>query len=82
VKALLEDALPDEKSKLVYQMSDGAKSVGQIRATCKVSPNFVVALTQKCVSMGIMEQRSDKKRARLFDLSDFGLSPSQNDRED
>lgn len=82
VKSLLEEALPDDKSKMVYQMSDGTKSMEQIRIACKVSPNAVVALTQKCVSMGIMEQRDGKKRVRLFDLSDFGLNPSQRENED
>ena len=82
VKALLQDALPDTKTKLVYQMSDGTKSVEQIRIACKVSPNAVVTLTQKCVSMGIMEQREDKKRIRLFDLNDFGLNPTQQADED
>jgi hypothetical protein len=81
VKALLEDALPDSKSRLVYQMSDGAKTSEQIRVTCKVSPNYVVSLTQKCVSMGIMEQKPDKKRVRLFDLSDFGLNPTGNSED-
>lgn len=82
VKALLEEALPDSKSRSVYQMSDGAKTAEQIRVACKVSPNYVVSLTQKCVSMGIMEQKPDKKRVRLFDLSDFGLSPTGNPGED
>ncbi|MFZ0478653.1 MAG: hypothetical protein WAL71_05840 [Terriglobales bacterium] len=82
VKALLEDALPDSKSRSVYQMSDGAKTSEQIRVACKVSPNYVVSLTQKCVSMGIMEQKPDKKRVRLFDLSDFGLNPTANTSED
>lgn len=82
VKTLLEEALPDSKSRSVYQMSDGAKTAEQIRIACKVSPNYVVSLTQKCVSMGIMEQRPDKKRVRLFDLSDFGLSPNATPRED
>lgn len=81
VKALLEEALPDAKARLVYQMSDGTKSVEQIRAACKVSPNAVVSLTQKCVSMGIMEQRNDKKRVRLFDLNDFGLTSAEEGSE-
>jgi hypothetical protein len=82
VKALLQEALPDSKSRSVYQMSDGAKTTEQIRVACKVSPNYVVSLTQKCVSMGIMEQKPDKKRVRLFDLSDFGLNPTGNPSED
>jgi hypothetical protein len=82
VKALLEEALPDSKSRTVYQMSDGTVSSEQIRVACKVSPNFVVALTQKCVAMGIMEQRPDKKRVRLFDLNDFGLAAARAEGKD
>ncbi len=82
VKALLEDALPDARSRLIYQMSDGTKTQEQIRIACKTSPNVVVSLTQKCVSMGIMEQREDKKRVRLFDLCDFGLNASPQGTED
>jgi hypothetical protein len=63
-------------------MSDGAKTAEQIRVACKVSPNYVVSLTQKCVATGIMEQKPDKKRVRLFDLSDFGLNPTGNPSED
>lgn len=73
VKASLEAALPDEKSRKAYQMHDGSVSMEQIRVACKMSPNAVVALTSRCTSMGLMEIRQDKRRIRLFDLSDFGL---------
>jgi hypothetical protein len=73
VKASLEAALPDSKSRAAYQMLDGSTSTEQVRVACKMSPNAVVALTSRCISMGLMEVRQDKKRARLFDLSDFGL---------
>ncbi len=73
VKTLLEAALPDKKSRTAYQMFDGMVSVEQVRAACKMSPNAVVALTSRCVAMGLMEARPDKKRVRLFDLNDFGL---------
>ena len=73
VKASLETALPDLKSRMAYQMLDGNTSTDQVRIACKMSPNAVVALTSRCISMGLMEVRQDKKRIRLFDLSDFGL---------
>lgn len=73
VQAMLEEALPDSKSRAAYQMFDGTKSVEQVRIACKMSPNGVVALTARCVSMGLMEAQADKKRMRLFDLNDFGL---------
>jgi hypothetical protein len=73
VKSLLEAALPDSKSRDAYQMLDGIASVEQVRVACKMSPNGVVALAQRCTAMGLMESRGDKKRVRLFDLNDFGL---------
>ena len=73
VKALLQDALPDTKSRAAYQMMDGNYSREQIRTTCKLSPNALVALGERCMAMGLMEMREDKRRVRLFDLNDFGL---------
>lgn len=72
VKALLEEALPDGKSRAAYQMMDGA-STREIQTACKVGPNTLVALGERCTAMGLMELRPDKKRVRLFDLRDFGL---------
>ncbi len=43
----------------------------QVPIACKMSPNVLVALAQKCEAMGLMETNEDKKRARLFDLTDF-----------
>ena len=72
VRSLLESVLPDDKSKLIYQMLDGKHSTEEIRVASKTSPNAVVSLAQRCTSMGLMELRADKKRVRLFDLTDFG----------
>lgn len=73
VKSLLEEALPDKKSRAAYQMFDGTVSQDEVRRACKMSPNDVVALTQRCIAMGLMEMTSEKRRVRLFDLNDFGL---------
>lgn len=73
VREMLEEALPDAKSRAAYQMFDGTVSVEQVRTACKMSPNAVVALTSRCVAMGLMEANADKRRVRLFDLNDFGL---------
>jgi hypothetical protein len=54
-------------------MLDGTTSIEEVRAGCKMSPNGVLALAQRCTAMGLMELKDDKKRARLFDLTDFGL---------
>lgn len=73
VKASLEKALPDSKSRIAYQMLDGGAPMDQVRIACKMSPNALLALANLCTSMGLMKLSSDKKRVRLFDLSDFGL---------
>ena len=73
VQALLKDALPDTKSRVAYQMFDGTVSIEQVRTTCKMSPNAVVALAARCTAMGLMEINREKRRVRLFDLNDFGL---------
>lgn len=73
VKAALEAALPDAKSRAAYQMFDGSSSVEQVRVACKMSPNAVVALAARCTSIGLMEVTAEKKRIRLFDLQEFDL---------
>ena len=73
VKTLLQEALPDTKSRSAFQMLDGTKSLDQVRVACKMSPNGLQALVQRCIAMGIMETNIEKKRSRLFDLKDFGL---------
>lgn len=73
VKASLQEALPDDKSRRAYQMLDGSKSIEEVRKACKMSPNALIALANRCSSMGLMEQTQDKKRVRLFDLQDFDL---------
>jgi len=79
VKAQLKEALPDTKSRAAYQMLDGAATIEQVRVACKMSPNALVALAQRCESMGLMELNGDKRRVRLFDLADFGLLGTHND---
>ena len=73
VKELLEQTMPDAKSRAAYQMFDGTVSVDQVRVACKMSPNAVVALATRCVALGLMEVNADKRRVRLFSLADFGL---------
>jgi|GEM_PF-1722870 len=73
VRKLLEEALPEAKLRAAYQMLDGTVSLDQVRVACKMSPNVVGALAQRCIAMGLMELTEDKRRVRLFDLNDFGL---------
>jgi hypothetical protein len=61
IKATFREALPDAKSRAAYQMFDGTASAEQVRVACKMSPNAVVALTVRCVAMGLMEVNTDKK---------------------
>jgi hypothetical protein len=82
VKSLLEEALPDDKSRKAFQLLDGPRSTEQVRIACKMSPNVLVALTQRCISMGLMEIREDKKRSRLFDLTDFGMATHTGEAND
>jgi hypothetical protein len=82
VKELLEEALPDSKSRTAYQMFDGTASGEQIRIACKMSPNAVVALAARCTALGLMSIDADKKRTRLFDLNDFGLLPATGQPEE
>jgi hypothetical protein len=77
VKLALEEALPDAKSRTAYQMFDGTVAADRVRKVCRMSPNAIVALSARCVSMGLMEVNVDNKRIRLFDLKDFGLMPVQ-----
>lgn len=86
IRRRLEAALPDAKSRAAYQMMDGTASIDHVRAACKMSPNALVALANRCTSMGLMESNQDKKRVRLFDLTDFDListegSPKAGGRE-
>jgi hypothetical protein len=73
VKVALEVALPDAKSRKAYQMLDGKASMEQVRKACKMSPNALLALANRCSSMGLLDVNDEKKRVRLFDLHDFGL---------
>jgi len=74
VKKLLEEALPDDKSRAAYQMmGDATPSMEQVRIACKIGRSTLFALADRWTAMGIMEVKDDKRRIRLFDLTDFGL---------
>lgn len=73
VRAALEAELTDSKSRVAYQMFDGTASIEQVRVACKMSPNSLIALANRCTARGLMEQTAEKKRVKLFDLKDFGL---------
>ena len=81
VKTLLASVLPDAKTRGAYQMTDGKTSIAEIRGNCKMSPNDVVALQNRCVSMGLMEITAENRRRRLFDLYDFNLLVRDDQKE-
>ena len=77
VKALLEQALPDDKSRAAYQMMDGTTpSMEQVRIACKIGRSTLFALADRWTAMGLMEVKEDKRRIRLFNLTDFDLLDS------
>ncbi|MGC3979675.1 MAG: hypothetical protein QM808_00265 [Steroidobacteraceae bacterium] len=73
VKAQLEAELSDVKHRAAYQMFDGSVTMVQVRVACKMSPNGLLALTNRWVAAGLMEVNAESKRVRLFNLSDFGM---------
>ena len=81
VRKTLEEALPEAKARAAYQMLDGSATMDQVRAACKMSPNGLLALAERWTAMGLMELNGDKKRVRLFDLTDFGLVDGKSSAE-
>ncbi len=47
VRSQLESALPESKLRAAYQMLDGSTTMEQVRVSCKMSPNALLALAQK-----------------------------------
>lgn len=81
VQELLEDALPTSKARTAYQLFDGTRSIDQVRVACKMSPNAVVALTARCIALGLMETTAGNKRIRLFDLKQFDIDVDDSEIE-
>lgn len=79
VESLLRNALPDSKSRLAYQLTDGTKSVKELLASAKIGQATLYTLYKRCTSMGLMEELPNGKRKRSFDLADFGLLPEDGD---
>jgi hypothetical protein len=80
IKVVLEEALPDAKSLVAYQMLDGTRSFNHVCAACKLSKRAVVALAARCIARGLMEVNVENRRVRLFDLNDFGLMTGHNSK--
>ena len=73
IHSQLKSVLVDQKSREIYQLSDGSRSQKEIRKLCKTSPNSVSDLCKSCVSAGLMQKTEDGKSIRLFNLEDFGM---------
>src|SRR5437016_7993214 len=77
VKHLLEEALPDAKSRQAYQMTDGSNGSRLICRVCKIGKNTLPALQARCVALGLMAD-ADGRKMRIFDLASFGMLEGDN----
>jgi hypothetical protein len=76
LKTIFETELKTDEEKVVYEMSDGERSIRDLEKLTSVSRSRVALLWRKWYNMGIME-RSEKyegKRMRKsFSLFDVGM---------
>jgi len=75
VELLLRRALPDEKSRIAYQLTDGSRKVKEIQSAASIGSATIARLFDRCVAMGLMEEVEPGKRHRLFDLDHFDMMP-------
>jgi hypothetical protein len=62
VRALLDEASPDVKSRVAYQMSDDKNTIDVIRAAYNIGLNIIIAVQSRCCAVSLMHQPKDKKR--------------------
>lgn len=77
VKQVLVDALGDQISRKVYQLSDGKRTSRQIAKNLSISHVTVAEYWKKWAKVGIMESVKVKgggtRGVRIFSLDDFGI---------
>ena len=77
VKQVLVDALGDQISRKVYQLSDGKRTSRQIAKNLPISQRTVTEYWKKWTKVGIMEPMKVKgggtRGVRIFSLDDFGI---------
>lgn len=80
LKSIFEQNLRDDSEKLVYELSDGERSIRDIEKITNVSRTKIATLWKKWFNMGIMEKSTKyegKRMKRSFSLSDVGIDIPQ-----
>jgi hypothetical protein len=57
----------------LIMMDASTPSMEQVRIACKIGRSTLFALADRWTAIGLMEVKDDKRRIRLFNLSDFSL---------
>lgn len=76
LKSIFEQNLKDDSEKLVYELSDGERSIRDIEKITNVSRTKVATLWKKWFNIGIMEKSikyEGKRMQRSFSLADVGM---------
>ena len=79
LKTILEQNVKDEKERLVYELSDGEKSIRDLEEITGVSRSKIAILWKKWHRMGIMERSQKyegKRMKKSFSLQDSGIEVS------
>jgi hypothetical protein len=77
VKEALTSELDTDQKKLVYQLSDGSKTLAEINVATGVSTGAISRYWKKWANQGLGERtsvRGGERFTRAFDLEDFGIS--------
>jgi len=77
VKEQLEMTLDTDPKRIVYQLSDGSKTIADVKKITGVSAGAISGYWKKWVMQGLGEKTSVKggeRFIRAFDLEDFGIS--------
>jgi hypothetical protein len=76
VKDQLETTLETNQKKIIYQLSDGSKSIADIHEISGISTGAISGYWQKWVRLGLGEKIAVKggdRFKRSFDLDDLGI---------
>ncbi len=77
VKQTLETVLDSDEKRMVYQLTDGRRSVAEIQKMTGVNARFISEWGQEWERIGMVEQSRVSKikgrRQKVFDLAVFGI---------
>jgi len=76
VKGVLASELDSNQKKLVYQLSDGSKTIADINKNTGVSVGSISSYWQKWVKLALGEKiavKGGERFKRSFDLEDLGI---------